>query len=119
MNATPSPAIMARFAPAAIAVIPPTLPVEGVHDGVVKTKHLEHGMKATPYFNGEAKGAERTIDRVERATQDGSMWTIHFLSPHAPQTEKAAYRWFVPELAGQPVDGPTIHLTQTIGEAVR
>lgn len=116
---TPTPAVMTRFAPRMLADLAPSTPTEGAHDGIVKTKHLKGGQVVRAWFNGEPHGGERVVADVVPATEDRSMWTVSFSSPHRDQTYKAAYRWFDAALVGTVVEPQSEqHLTFTLGEVI-
>lgn len=69
------------------------------HDGVVKAKHLKEGMRVRAYLHGKACGGERVVKSVQRS-EDGSMVRVEFSSPHPTTDYKAAYRFYVADLAG-------------------
>ena len=73
--------------------------VQFIHDGVVKSKHLEPGMSVRPWVHGAARGAERVIEKVERVG-NGATWLITFQSGFDPQERPAAYRWYCEALDG-------------------
>lgn len=72
------------------------------HDGVVKAKHLKPGMTVRAFLHGRPCGGERVVESVERI-DDGAMVRVAFSSPHPATEYKAAYRFYVEELAGQPI----------------
>lgn len=74
----------------------------GVHDGVVKTKHLERGQRIRPFVHGQARGSERIVANVTKV-EDGEFWRIEWATPHPAQSYKAAYRWFDESLVGTDV----------------
>jgi len=73
--------------------------VENIHDGVVKTKHLERGQRVRPYVHGQPRGGERIVANVERL-QGGAVVRVTWASLHAPSEHPAAYRWFDESLVG-------------------
>lgn len=76
-----------------------------IHDGIVKTKHLEAGMVVRPYVHGAPRGGERTIKSAKRLG-DGAQWHVEFESAHVDADYKAAYRWYCEAL-----DGATVQRT--------
>lgn len=76
--------------------------VQSIHDGVVKSKHLEPGMNVRPWVHGAARGAERVIKSIERVG-NGSMVLITFVAGFDPQERAAAYRWYCEALDGATV----------------
>lgn len=76
--------------------------VHVIHDGVLKTKHLEPGMKVRPYLHGAPRGSERTVLYAQRL-DDGAMWHVEFQSAHPAADYKAAYRWYCEALDGATV----------------
>lgn len=126
MTSTPTPATLfgnrkaATVPPAPvrtpqqIAVINPTDPgkrvtlglvdevVTTLHDGVVKTKHLERGQRVRAFVKGEPRGGERIVDTVTKI-EDGEYWHVTFASPHPAMDYKAAYRWYDASLKGTEV----------------
>ena len=77
--------------------------IESIHDGVVKSKHLERGQRVRPFVHGEARGSERIVANVERL-QGGAVVRVTWASAHAPSEHKAAYRWFDESLVGVVVE---------------
>jgi len=73
-----------------------------IHDGVVKTKHLEPGMHVRPFLHGQPRGGERVVKSVTKV-EDGAMWHVEFESAHVDQPYKAAYRWYCEALDGATV----------------
>lgn len=76
--------------------------VQVIHDGVVKTKHLEPGMSVRPWIHGAPRGAERVISKVTRV-EDGATWLVECESGFDPQEKAAAYRWYCEALDGATV----------------
>ena len=76
-----------------------------IHDGVVKTKHLEPGMAVRPFVHGSPRGGERVIKSAKRLG-DGAQWHVEFESAHVDADYKAAYRWYCEAL-----DGATVQRT--------
>lgn len=111
----PNPAILARqaeqrrlaaeVAPSDKAKLmrPGTAEVEVpyVHDGVVKTKHLEPGMVVRPFVHGQPRGSERTV-KGRTKVDNGAFHDVEFESAHPGQQYKAAYRWYCEALDGMP-----------------
>ena len=115
MTTTPNPTMLARFAAQKQAALiePDTKAklvrpglveseVQSIHDGVVKSKHLEPGMTVRPWVHGQARGAERTISKISRR-EDGAIILVECEAGFDPQERPAAYRWYCEALDGATV----------------
>lgn len=111
----PSPAMLATMRPVA-AKLDPEAPAKVVrpehrevvvvtsHDGVIKAKKVEPGMEIRAWLHGQPKGSLRVVDTVEVS---GATVHVTFSSPHPPTDYKAAYRLYVEDLVGTPVQTTT------------
>lgn len=72
-----------------------------IHDGVVKTKHLEKGMAVRPFVHGQPRGSERVVESATKV-DNGAFYAVEFQSAHPGQEYKAAYRWYCEALDGMP-----------------
>jgi hypothetical protein len=73
----------------------------GTHDGIVKAKSVEKGMRIRSWLHDKPCGSEKVVESVERVG-DGSKVLITFSSAHPATEYKAAYRFYVAALVGTP-----------------
>lgn len=111
----PNPTVLARIAERklAAAAVPtekakhvrPGLveqTVTEIHQGVVKSKHLEPGMEVQPMVHGTPRGSKRVVKKISRVG-NGAMWLVEWATPHPDAEFKAAYRWYCEALDGATV----------------
>ena len=113
MSTIPSPALLAAKQPVrtqavevdttAQAVRPGIVTEEKtvINDGIVKAKNLKPGQVVRPYLNGEARGAAKVVDKVERLG-DGAFVRVSYSSAHQTVEVKAGYRFYDESLDGKP-----------------
>jgi len=75
--------------------------VQSIHDGVIKTKHLEKGMTVRPFVKGQARGGKRVITSVVKV-EGGAFWDVTDETGFTQQFA-AAYRWYCEALDGATV----------------
>lgn len=75
--------------------------VSSIHDGIIKTKHLEQGLSVRPYVKGAARGGVRVIKSIARV-EDGAFWDVTDEKDFT-QRFPAAYRWYCEALDGATV----------------
>ncbi len=69
------------------------------HDGILKAKQVKPGLEIQSYLHDKPCGSIKTVETVTRS-EDGATVTLTFSSAHPTLTYKAAYRFYVPGLAG-------------------
>lgn len=77
--------------------------IEGLHDGVVKAKHLEPGMEVQPWVKDRrteqwAPRGSRRIVKSTRRVQNGAFVEITWATPHSPERRPASYTFHCAEL---------------------